>query len=87
MTVTIRMHGNLRRFLPEAQESKPVDVAEGTTVEALLERFKAEKDTWLVAVNGAVVERTTPLRAGDLVECYEPVAGGSARSVGASRPG
>ncbi|MFQ5945266.1 MAG: MoaD/ThiS family protein [Anaerolineae bacterium] len=76
MTVTIWMHGNLRRFLPEGQESTSVEMAESTTVAALLELFKAEHDTWLVAVNGAVVEPTTQLRAGDLVECYEPVAGG-----------
>lgn len=45
MTVTVRMHGNLRRFLPDGEEA-------------------------------ASVERSTPLSAGDLVECYEPVAGG-----------
>lgn len=74
--VTIRMHGTLRRFLPEGRESLSVEVGEGITVEALLEGLKAGRDTWLVAVNGAVVERSTPLRAGDVVECYEPVAGG-----------
>lgn len=76
MTVTIWMHGNLRRFLREGQASTSLEVAEGTTVEAVLEGLKSEKDTWLVTVNGAVVERTTPLHAGDLVECYEPIAGG-----------
>lgn len=74
--VTVRMHGNLRRFLPEGRESVSVDVGEGATVEGLLKALKAERDAWLVAVNGAVVERSTPLCAGDLVECYEPVAGG-----------
>lgn len=71
------MHGNLRRFLPEGQESTSLEVVEGSTVEALLDQLQATHDTWLVAVNGAVVERTTELRAGDLVECYEPAAGGS----------
>ncbi|MBI4563035.1 MAG: MoaD/ThiS family protein, partial [Candidatus Rokubacteria bacterium] len=51
-------------------------VGEGATVEGLLKALKAERDTWLVAVNGAVVDRSTPLSTGDLVECYEPVAGG-----------
>jgi len=74
--VTVQMHGNLRRFLPEGRESVSVEVAEGATVEGLLKALKAERDTWLVAVNGAVVERSTLLCAGDVVECYEPVAGG-----------
>lgn len=74
--VTVRMHGNLRRFLPEGRESVSVEVGEGATVEGLLKALKAERDTWLVAVNGAVVDRSTPLSTGDLVECYEPVAGG-----------
>lgn len=74
--VTVRMHGNLRRFLPEGRESVSVEVGEGATVEGLLESLRAARDTWLVAVNGAVVERSTPLSPGDLVECYEPVAGG-----------
>ncbi len=78
MTVTIKMHGNLRRFLPGATESVALQVGEGTTVEMLLERLKAAHDTWLVAVHGTVADRSTPLHDGDLVECYEPVAGGAA---------
>lgn len=78
--ITLRMHGNLRRFLPEGRERISLEVSEGTTIEMLLERLKAQQDTWLVAVNGAVVERSTPLRDGDLVECYERMTGGQARS-------
>jgi sulfur carrier protein ThiS len=74
--ITIRMHGNLRRFLPEGRGQISLKVSEGTTVEMLLESLHAQQDTWLVAVNGAVAERSTPLRDGDLVECYEPMTGG-----------
>lgn len=76
MTVNVQMHGNLRRFLPEGRESMSVEVSEGATVEMLLDRLEAACDTWLVTVNGAVVDRSTPLRDADLVECYEPQAGG-----------
>jgi sulfur carrier protein ThiS len=76
MTVTVHMHGNLRRFMPGGADRAPVELADGATVEALLASLAAQLDTWLVAVNGAVVERDTVLRAGDLVDCFEPVAAG-----------
>lgn len=76
MTVTVHMHGNLRRFLPGGRDRMPVDVADGTTVAALLARLGADRDTWLVAVNGAAVERDRVLAAGDELDCFEPVAAG-----------
>ena len=36
----------------------------------------AEQDTWLVAVNGEPVERDHVLAPDDVVDCFEPVAGG-----------
>ena len=76
MTVTVHMHGNLRRFLPGGQDRAQVEVAPGTTVEDLLASLDATRDTWLVAVNGVAVERTRGLSPGDLVECFEAVAAG-----------
>jgi sulfur carrier protein ThiS len=70
------MHGTLRRFLPEGRDRTAVDVTPGTTVEALLESLRAERDTWLVAVNGATVDRGHRLGDGDLVDCFEPQAAG-----------
>lgn len=58
------------------QDRAGVEVEEGATVESLLVRLGAEKDTWLVAVNSAVVERDAVLHAGDVVDCFEPVAAG-----------
>ncbi len=76
MSVTVHMHGNLRRFLPEGRDRVAVDVAPGTTIAALLATLGAERDTWLVAVNGAAVARDRVLEAGDLLDCFEPVAAG-----------
>ena len=53
-----------------------MEVAPGTTIAALLEAVGAERDTWLVAVNGAACEKSRVLREGDRLECFEPVAGG-----------
>ncbi len=74
--MTVHMHGNLRRFMPEGRDRAPLSVAPGTTVQALLVALGAAQDTWLVAVNGCAVERDHRLAPDDVVECFEPVAGG-----------
>jgi sulfur carrier protein ThiS len=77
VTVTVVMHGTLRRFLPDGAARATLDLAEGSTVEEVLVGLGAEKDTWLVAKNQAVAERDTVLAPGDVLDCFEPVAGGS----------
>jgi sulfur carrier protein ThiS len=76
MTVTVVMHGNLRRFLPDGAARATLELADGATVEALLARLGAARDTWLVARNQVVAERDAVLTAGDVVDCFEPVAAG-----------
>ncbi len=76
MTVTIHMHGNLRRFMPEGADRRAMQVPEATTIEAVLRTLGAEKDTWLVAINNVTVERDTVLHDGDVLDCFEPVAAG-----------
>ena len=76
MTVTVHMHGNLRRFMPGGADRLEMTLAAGTTIETLLAGLGAEGDTWLVAVNGATAQRDRVLEAGDLLDCFEPIAGG-----------
>jgi sulfur carrier protein ThiS len=76
MTVTIHMHGNLRRFMPDGRARMAMEVSTGTTVEAFLASLGAARDTWLVAVNGTTVDRDRVLAPGDLLDCFEPVAAG-----------
>jgi sulfur carrier protein ThiS len=76
MTVTVHMHGNLRRFMPEGRDRMAMEVRMGTTIEGLLISLGAEQDTWLVAVNGATVDKDRVLAPGDLLDCFEPVAAG-----------
>ena len=76
MTVTIHMHGNLRRFMPDGRDRMAIDVGAGTTIETLLASLGAERDIWLVAVNGTTVERGHVLTPGDQLDCFEPVAAG-----------
>jgi sulfur carrier protein ThiS len=76
MSVTIHMHGNLRRFMPEGRDRVTMEVAPGTSSETLLASLGADRDTWLVAVNGVACEQDRILQEGDLVDCFEPVAAG-----------
>lgn len=70
------MHGNLRRFLPGGADRTVLDVQPGATIDALLAGLGAERDTWLVAVNGATTDRDRVLHPDDQIDCFEPVAAG-----------
>jgi len=76
MSVTVHLHGNLRRFMPEGQDRVTMETEPGTTIEVLLASLGALGDTWLVAVNGTTCEKDRILHEGDLLDCFEPVAGG-----------
>lgn len=76
MTVTLHMHGNLRRFMPDGRDRTTMELDAGTTIGTLLTSLGAERDTWLVAVNGTTVDKERVLEAGDLLDCFEPVAAG-----------
>jgi sulfur carrier protein ThiS len=76
MTVTVVMHGNLRRFMRDGAARATLDLPDGTTIEALLARLGASEDTWLVARNQVAAARDAVLAAGDVVDCFEPVAAG-----------
>ena len=76
MSVTVHMHGNLRRFMPEGRDRLAMEVLPGTSIAALLGSLGAERDAWLVAVNGRACGQDTILAEGDLLDCFEPVAAG-----------
>ena len=76
MTVTVHMHGNLRRFMPDGRDRMVMQVEAGTTIETFLASLGAERDTWLVAVNGKAAEKDRVLGPSDQLDCFEPVAGG-----------
>jgi len=76
VTVTIIMHGTLRRFLPDGAARATLDLPAGTTIEEVLVNLGAEKDIWVVALNQAVAERDMALTPGDVLDCFEPVSGG-----------
>jgi sulfur carrier protein ThiS len=76
VTVTVIMHGNLRRFMPDGAMRAAVELPDGATIETLLAQLGAAEDTWLVARNQVTAGRDQELAAGDTVDCFEPVAAG-----------
>ena len=80
MTVTVVMHGTLRRFLPEGAARATLQLRDGATVGEVLAELGAEAsehETWLVARNEAVAERDHVVGPGDVLDCFEPLAGGA----------
>jgi sulfur carrier protein ThiS len=70
--------GNLRRYTPDRQERMSLEVQEGTTVRSLLDEVGVPwNEVGFVVVNGTVVDQQRALAAGDKVEAFSPIGGGS----------
>lgn len=83
MKVTLKLYASLGVFLPAHAERNeaPVDVEEGTTVRALLDRYNVPPQSChLVLLNGIfqapAVRTSVQLKAGDALAVWPPVAGG-----------
>lgn len=77
MQVTVRLHGNLKRYYRGLGTDARLELPDGATVRALIDRVGIpEAEWWMVVVDDRVVEEGAPLHEGALVEVMEPVAGG-----------
>lgn len=78
MQVTVKLYGNLKKYLPEKKEIAAMPVDDGTTIAALLARLGVpDGDVWMCAINDNVVYASTSLHDGDILEVFEPVGGGA----------
>ncbi len=78
MRITLKLYGNLRRYAQERRETSEVESSEGTNIQQLLGSLGVpENGWWMAAVNDQVVDATTVLKDGDLVEVFDPVGGGT----------
>ena len=78
MRITLKLYGNLKHYSPRKEEIANADVAEGTTIAALLAQLSVpDSHVWMSAVNDTVVDHSTMLRDGDVLEVFEPVGGGA----------
>ena len=83
MKVTLKLYASLTQYLPpgSGRHEADLDVVEGTTPAALIDRFNLPLElTHLVFVNGVFVARedraAKVLEAGDQLAIFPPVAGG-----------
>ncbi len=78
MKVTLKLYGNLLKYLPNPPARAQIEIAAGTTVRSLLFQLGVpDADVWMCAVNDNVVAETTRLSDGDVIEVFEPIGGGS----------
>jgi len=77
MKVDVSLFAFLAKYGPEGREHFSVDLADGTTVGQLIDRFSFPSDIKLLAViNGQAGKNTQRLEDGDDVFLFTPVAGG-----------
>lgn len=72
--VEVRLRGTLAERFPEGRTV--VEVDPGEAVERLVERLDLPRATYILVVNGAAAARGAPLKDGDRVQVYPPMAGG-----------
>lgn len=77
MRLTIRLFGDLRRYLPRGQEWIDLDLPEGSTSTAVLDTLGIHPgEVWLVRANKQIISEEAALHDGDDLEVFEPVGGG-----------
>jgi len=84
ISVSVALYAYLSRYAPTQTSSRfTVELDEGTTVDGLLSRLGIPaRRAKLAIVNARQVEPTSPLREGDEVSFFPPIAGGMDRLEG-----
>ena len=78
MLITIKLYGNLKRYSPDKTESAQIEIEGGTTIRGLLTQLGVpDQSVWMSAINGQVVDDSSELHDGDVLEVFEPVGGGA----------
>jgi molybdopterin synthase sulfur carrier subunit len=79
LKVEIRLFANLAKLLPPGSQKKraTMTIRKGMTVDELLGKLSLPKKvTNIVMINGALGDRETELKEGDVVSVFPPIAGG-----------
>jgi molybdopterin converting factor small subunit len=77
MQVQVKLFATLRKFLPPGQKAVALTMNDGATVRDALEQLGIpDRSVHQAMVNGAQQSRDHPLRDGDTVSVFPPVAGG-----------
>ncbi len=77
MRVRVQLFGDFRHFLRETDGRAVLDIAEGATVQDVLDRVRVPvAEVGLVSVNREMVPVETVLGDGDAVDVFSPLGGG-----------
>jgi len=79
MRVRVKLYASLRRYLPPHSAGGVTDVevaAEVTPAAVLAELGIPAEHAGMLIVGGEQVEPNTPLREGEVLEIFQPLAGG-----------
>jgi molybdopterin converting factor small subunit len=79
MKVRLSLNASLGDYSPEQDSGNPftVELENGTTIGDLLDQLSVPADApKILFLNGVHAERSTPLKNGDEVGAFPPVAGG-----------
>lgn len=79
MRVRVKLHGETKRGVPGLKgDFVEGDAPEGLTVTEVLAELGVDlSEVWLNAVNGHLVKGDHPVKDGDAIEVFAPVAGGT----------
>ena len=79
MVITLALFASLSQYQPDGQggrEARELELADGTTVAALIHQLGLPDEPRIVFVNGVHAEETSVLEQGDRLAIFPPVAGG-----------
>lgn len=77
MNITLKLYGNLKKFSLSKKENAATAIAHNTTIAELLAQLGVpDSQVAMCAVNDAIVDPSTILCDGDVLEIFEPVGGG-----------
>jgi len=76
ISVEVRMHGNLRRFLPQGVGSIRLEVPDGTRIGELVERLRADNEVGVAAIGNRAVALSAALEDGVSIDFYPHLEGG-----------
>jgi len=81
VTVEVRLFATLARFLPPGSRdgSAVLDVPDGATIDAVMRRLGIPPGLERVLLlNGSEADPEQPVRTGDVIDVFPPLAGGVA---------
>ncbi len=82
MQVTLKLFATLMGYLPSGAQKNAavIEIADSTTINQLIDQYAVPRDlVHLVLVNGLYIDadkRDQPLKEGDTLAIWPPVAGG-----------